>query len=213
MKTKPPFDGEIHAVSAKTMPDLNTPKREPGWFLGGPTPEATPTRDEAVREDPPRIWLEPIDRSQPFAGDERTWCEDKVWPEGDDQDEPTEYIRADLASAPAPASGVDAGWQTIDSAPEDEWLLVATTGGWVGEAMVLDGVWKWASGNVFHSDIVPLKWMPLPEHPEVAKETAACLTDAEQKEQAARCSCRGSDDYCSCQNVPDATTIRNRRRA
>jgi hypothetical protein len=57
-------------------------------------------------------------------------------------------------------------WQDISTPPEDEWLLVATSGGWVGEAMVLDGEWKWASGHVFHSDIVPLKWMPLPEHPD-----------------------------------------------
>lgn len=35
----------------------------------------------------------------------------------------------------------------------------------------------------------------------------APLTDAEIKAQAARCSCRGSDDYCPCQNVPDAITL------
>ncbi|MFA6984609.1 MAG: hypothetical protein WC213_00185 [Arenimonas sp.] len=37
------------------------------------------------------------------------------------------------------------------------------------------------------------------------------LSDAEQKAQAARCGCRGSDDYCACQNVPDATTKAERR--
>lgn len=32
------------------------------------------------------------------------------------------------------------------------------------------------------------------------------LTQEEQKAQAERCPCRGSDDYCPCQNVPDAIT-------
>lgn len=37
-----------------------------------------------------------------------------------------------------------------------------------------------------------------------------CLSPAEQKAQGARCGCRGSDDYCVCQNVPDAETRRQR---
>ena len=37
------------------------------------------------------------------------------------------------------------------------------------------------------------------------------LTDAEQKAQALRCACRGSDDYCACQNVTDTTTRAERR--
>lgn len=32
------------------------------------------------------------------------------------------------------------------------------------------------------------------------------LTEAELKVQGARCGCKGSDDYCVCQNVPDAIT-------
>lgn len=39
---------------------------------------------------------------------------------------------------------------------------------------------------------------------------APCLTSAEQKAQGARCGCRGADDLCPCQNVPDATTRRER---
>lgn len=38
------------------------------------------------------------------------------------------------------------------------------------------------------------------------------LTPEEQKAQAARCGCHGADDYCPCQNVPDAKT-RNVRSA
>lgn len=39
---------------------------------------------------------------------------------------------------------------------------------------------------------------------------SGCLTDAEKKEQAERCSCRGADDYCVCQNSPDTHTTRQR---
>lgn len=38
----------------------------------------------------------------------------------------------------------------------------------------------------------------------------ACLTIAEQKAQATRCSCRGADDYCPCQNAPDTQTRKDR---
>lgn len=38
-----------------------------------------------------------------------------------------------------------------------------------------------------------------------------CLTGAEMKAQAARCSCRGSDEYCQCQNVPDRVTRAERQ--
>ena len=41
-------------------------------------------------------------------------------------------------------------------------------------------------------------------------EEDAGLSEAEKKEQAARCACRGSDDYCPCQNVPDAKTLADR---
>lgn len=39
------------------------------------------------------------------------------------------------------------------------------------------------------------------------------LTTAEQKAQGARCGCKGIDDYCPCQNRPDAQTIAERAKA
>jgi hypothetical protein len=42
------------------------------------------------------------------------------------------------------------------------------------------------------------------------RDEAAALTDAEQKAQGARCGCKGVDDYCVCQNVPDSTTRKER---
>ena len=39
------------------------------------------------------------------------------------------------------------------------------------------------------------------------------LSATDMKEQAARCPCRGSDDYCTCQNVPDRTTLEKRQSA
>lgn len=48
--------------------------------------------------DHERIWLQSAaDAKNSYEG--RLWCEDKVWPEGEDQGEPTEYIRADLAES------------------------------------------------------------------------------------------------------------------
>lgn len=48
--------------------------------------------------------------------------------------------------------------------------------------------------------------------PSVTGEAVSCLSDAEQKAQAARCGCRGSDDYCPCQNTPDRQTMQERAR-
>jgi hypothetical protein len=36
------------------------------------------------------------------------------------------------------------------------------------------------------------------------------LTDVEQKAQGERCGCKGVDDYCVCQNVPDSVTRKER---
>lgn len=44
--------------------------------------------------DPERIWLQNADDAR--ATGDRLWCQDKVWPECEEQQEPTEYIRADL---------------------------------------------------------------------------------------------------------------------
>ena len=44
--------------------------------------------------DPERIWLQNADDAR--ATGDRLWCQDKVWPECAEQQEPTEYIRADL---------------------------------------------------------------------------------------------------------------------
>lgn len=42
-------------------------------------------------------------------------------------------------------------------------------------------------------------------------DCTACLTTDEQAEQGRRCGCRGIDDYCPCQNAPDAKTIAGRK--
>jgi hypothetical protein len=41
---------------------------------------------------------------------------------------------------------------------------------------------------------------------EQERRNEPCLSPAEQQAQAGRCGCMGADDYCGCQNVPDATT-------
>ncbi|RWP64875.1 hypothetical protein [Mesorhizobium sp.] len=39
-----------------------------------------------------------------------------------------------------------------------------------------------------------------------AEVAGRCLTTKEQKAQGERCGCRGADDYCPCQNVPNQAT-------
>lgn len=62
-------------------------------------------------------------------------------------------------------------WRPIDTAPEDCCVLLATSAGWVGEAIMLrdddtgEPVWSWAAGPV-HPNHKPLGWMPMPTHPE-----------------------------------------------
>lgn len=69
-------------------------------------------------------------------------------------------------------------WLPIETAPEDENILVATTGGHVDTAFWTDDgdglKWWWLeSANKYaphpiHPDLVPTHWMPLPKHPEAA---------------------------------------------
>jgi hypothetical protein len=49
------------------------------------------------KSDHERIWLQNADDAR--ATGDRLWCQDKVWPECAEQQEPTEYIRADLCHA------------------------------------------------------------------------------------------------------------------
>ena len=65
-------------------------------------------------------------------------------------------------------------WMELDSAPEDENVLIATDGGWTGEAMFLwseafDGDylvqnWTWASGGTVKHEVYA--WQPLPVFPD-----------------------------------------------
>ena len=60
------------------------------------------------------------------------------------------------------------GWLALETAPEDEWVLLATTGDHVGEALMLVSAetgkqcWQWASGGKLSSRLTPLGWQPLP---------------------------------------------------
>lgn len=51
-----------------------------------------------------------------------------------------------------------------------------------------------------------MDWHPGDEIPFPRSAALRGLTQEEQKAQAERCPCRGSDDYCPCQNAPDAIT-------
>lgn len=63
-------------------------------------------------------------------------------------------------------------WLDISTAPEDEAVLIATTGGWVGEARLMpdpeeqvQAQWEWAGGHKLHPNYVVKGWRPMPPSP------------------------------------------------
>ncbi len=54
------------------------------------------SNDELVK-NPPTIWLQSWEDTR-GEGQDRMWCEDKVWPDHEDDHEPVKYVRADLAA-------------------------------------------------------------------------------------------------------------------
>lgn len=87
-------------------------------------------------------------------------------------------------------------WQPIETAPEDENILVATTGGWVDTAFWTDEdgegrKWWWLlSASVYarhpiHPDLIPTHWMPLPKHPSVQQRECANCHDATPEQPTA----------------------------
>lgn len=74
------------------------------------------------------------------------------------------------ASPPAPQAMMEGGWRLIETAPKDEHVLLATTGNWVGEAILQlcgedDWQWLWVRSQPVHPNLKPLAWMPLPAAP------------------------------------------------
>ena len=71
--------------------------------------------------DPERIWLQAAVDACPREG--RQWCEDKVWPDDDNDQEPTEYIRADLFTALTAErdalAGIVRGWHWLAVGPDE----------------------------------------------------------------------------------------------
>ena len=71
-----------------------------------------------------------------------------------------------IQSQPAIARGETNIWQPISTAPIDEWVILATTGDWVGQAAYGEDKenpkWRWAESDDVHPDHTPLGWMPLP---------------------------------------------------
>ena len=56
-------------------------------------------------------------------------------------------------------------YRPISTAPTDEWVILATSGDWVGQAIYGEDeenpTWRWVEGPL-HPDHKPLGWMPLP---------------------------------------------------
>lgn len=78
--------------------------------------------------------------------------------------------RAALAAIPLPE------WRDIETAPIDEWVLLATTAEHVGQAIYGENEeapqWRWAFQGYkerIHPNHTPLGWMPLPSPPKGVK--------------------------------------------
>ena len=110
-------------------------------------------------------------------------------------------------------------WQPIETAPEDELVLLATSGDWVDTATCLvdestgERRWFWQVDRPIHPNLKPFGWQRLPAGLSAPVLPQPCLSMAEKAAQAARCGCRGADDWCVCQNAPDRQTIAERRAA
>ena len=71
------------------------------------------------------------------------------------------------ASRVAPARVTDY-WHSVDTAPEDEWVILATSGEHVGQALMLvdedtgQQAWSWYGGDPVHPNLKPLGWRHMP---------------------------------------------------
>lgn len=67
----------------------------------------------------------------------------------------------------APARVTDY-WHSVDTAPEDEWVILATSGEHVGQALMLvdedtgQQAWSWYGGDPVHPNLKPLGWRHMP---------------------------------------------------
>ncbi len=75
-------------------------------------------------------------------------------------------------------------------------------------------VWIWTSDGLAPSERIALEPAVLKALDGFYRRRSEAirpgLTRDEQRAQALRCDCRGADDLCACQNVPDGETRRVR---
>lgn len=63
------------------------------------------------------------------------------------------------------------GWQPIETAPEDEKILIFATPDWVDTAFWVleedsgEREWFWANARPIHRNFIPTHWQPLPDPP------------------------------------------------
>lgn len=141
------FDGSFESVRSivETNPDIVWSSRGNGSYVAIKTLEG-------IMEASPGDWI--------IKG-----IKGEFYPCKPDIFEAT-YEPAALEATASPVT--DSYWHSIDTAPEDLHVILATTGGHVGEALMLrdedtgEQKWTWAGGPVsrFH---IPLGWRHMPE--------------------------------------------------
>lgn len=78
------------------------------------------------------------------------------------------WNRRALQPALPHAGKVSDYWHSIDAAPEDEWVILATSGEHVGQALMLvdedtgQQTWNWYGGSPVHPNLKPLGWQRMP---------------------------------------------------
>lgn len=80
-----------------------------------------------------------------------------------------------LTSADFPAQ--DDQWRPIETAPEDEVILVYVEPDWVASAFYIidddtqERIWLWDCCNRMHENHLPVAWMPTPAPPKILPST------------------------------------------
>lgn len=98
--------------------------------------------------------------------------------------------------------------ETVSHAPGRQWIIDLVREQYDKAPDHYGDNWDDGAPAIADAIFAQLPLLMAERQKELAAKLAAepGLTTEEMKAQAKRCNCRGSDDYCTCQNVPDEAT-------